>query len=265
MNEDRAAFYNLIRILNLGAVRCMYKQKKYNLGDMVEVLEYHNGKYGAPGMPRMKKKKATQEQIRKINQSNKERRCWRKMKLNFKENDYWVTLTYRKTERPSNMKKAKNDIRNVFTKLRREYKKHGQELKWMLHTEIGSRGGVHHHLVINRIKDADVAIRKAWTKGGVHIDLLYEEGGFRKLAEYLSKTPNSENKLEESSYSCSRNLKTPIPEVKVYKRKTWKGEPKPPKGYYVEKETYYAGINPVTGYPYRRYILIKIPKINRRI
>ena len=65
MNEERAAFYNLIRILNLGAVRCMYKQKKYNLGDMVEVLEYHNGKYGAPGMSRMKKRKLHRSRLEK--------------------------------------------------------------------------------------------------------------------------------------------------------------------------------------------------------
>lgn len=89
----------------------------------------------------------------------------------------------------------------------------------MLHTEIGSRGGVHHHLVINRIPDADLIMRKAWEKGGVHIDLLYDEGGLRKLAEYLSKTPDGENKLKESRYSCSRNLKIPVAEVKVYKRK----------------------------------------------
>ena len=135
-------------------------------------------------------------------------------------------------------------------------------MKWMLHTEIGSRGGVHHHLVINRIPDADLIMRRAWEKGGVHIDLLYDEGGLRKLAEYLSKMPDEENKLRESRYSCSRNLKIPVAEVKIYKRKTWKDEPKPPKGYYLDKETYHEGINPVTGYKYRRYILIRL---NRRI
>jgi len=32
----------------------MYKRKSYDLGDIREVMEYHNGRYGAPGMPRMK-------------------------------------------------------------------------------------------------------------------------------------------------------------------------------------------------------------------
>lgn len=39
----------------------MYKRKSYDLGDIREVMEYHNGRYGAPGMPREKKKKATPE------------------------------------------------------------------------------------------------------------------------------------------------------------------------------------------------------------
>ena len=240
----------------------MYKQKSYDLGDIREVMEYHNGRYGAPGMPRMKKKKATPEQIRKTNQWNKERQCWRKMKLNFQENDYWVTLTYKLENRTQDMKEAAKDIRKWIQKVRTQYKRQEVELKWMLHTEIGSRGGVHHHLIINRIPDADLIMRKAWEKGGIHIDLLYDEGGLRKLAEYLSKTPDGENKLKESRYSCSRNLKIPVAEVKVYKRKTWKDEPKLPKGYYLDKETYHEGINPVTGYKYRRYILIRL---NRRI
>ena len=173
----------------------MYKRKSYDLGDIREVMEYHNGRYGAPGMPRMKKKKATPEQIRKVNQWNKERQCWRKMKLNFQDNDYWVTLTYKPENRPEDMEKAAKDIRKWLNKVRTQYKKRGAELKWMLHTEIGSRGGVHHHLVINRIPDADLIMRKVWDKGGVHMDLMYDEGGFRKLAEYLCKTPDEENKL----------------------------------------------------------------------
>lgn len=119
------------------------------------------------------------------------------MKLNFRENDYWVTLTYKLENRPQDMKEAAKDIRKWIQKVRAQYKRQEVELKWMLHTEIGSRGGVHHHLVINRIPDADLILRKAWEKGGVHIDLLYDEGGLRKLAEYLSKTPDEENKLKE--------------------------------------------------------------------
>jgi hypothetical protein len=242
----------------------MYKQKSYDLGDVIEVMEYHDGRYGAPGMKRLKKKKATPEQIEKINKINKERKCWRKMVLNFRENDYWITLTYKKDERPLDMKAAAQDIKDFIDKIRSQYRKREKELKWMLHTEIGSKGGCHHHLVLNRITDADLIIKKAWSKGGIHLKLMYEEGNFQKLAEYLSKKPDEENKLKESRYSCSRNLKLPKSDTKPYKRKTWTEEPKPRKGFYVDKQSYHEGINPVTGYKYRRYLMMKV-QLNRRI
>ncbi len=240
-----------------------WKKKAYMFENSIEVEEFHNGRYGAPGESRTKKRKATPEEIRKQNIANKAKRCRRKMKCNFKENDYWITLTYSLKERPPDMDTArKKDFKKFADKVRKEYKKAGQAFKWMLHTEIGSKGAVHHHMVINRIPDADIIIRKAWNKGGVHIALMYEEGGYRKLADYLSKVPDEENKLKESRYSCSRNLIIPKPKEKVYHRKTWKGEPKPPKGYYLEKESYHEGRNPVTGYQYRSYTFVRL---HRRI
>ena len=53
---------------------------------------------------------------------------------------------------------------------------------------------------------------------------------------------------------------TPEPEVKRLAR--WKKEPKERPGYYIDKETYHEGINPVTGYKYRYYTMIPI---HRRI
>ena len=240
----------------------MYKRKTYHFENCYEVEEYHNGRYGAPGEPRVKIRKATKEQIKKRNQYNKEKRLRRKLRKNFKKNDYWLTLTYTKDNRPEEMKKATKDVTSFLNKLRRYYKKQGQELKWVLHTEVGSRGGTHHHLVLNRIQDGDIAIRKCWVKGGVHIDLLYEEGGFKKLANYLAKVPDEKNKMKNSRYSCSRNLITPEPEVKIMKRKTWKEEPKPRKGYYLEKESYFEGINPVTRHKYRYYTMVRVRRID---
>lgn len=216
--------------------------------------------YGAPGKERQKKAKPTPEQIRIQNRKNKENRIRRMMKENFRENDLWITLTYRLDERPQDMDRAKKDIKYFIDKMREAYRTRGALFKWMLHTEIGSKGGVHHHLVINRIPDADLLIKKHWKKGGAHIDLMYEEGGFRKLANYLAKEPDKDNKLMESRYSRSRNLKEPKPKIRPMKR--WIEDPKPKKGYYIEKETYYEGKNPITGRKYRSYTMIRI---NRRI
>ena len=242
----------------------MYKRKSYDLGDIREVMEYHNGRYGAPGMPRMKKKKATPEQIRKVNQWNKERQCWRKMKLNFQDNDYWVTLTYKPENRPEDMEKAAKDIRKWLNKVRTQYKKRGAELKWMRNIEVGTRGAWHIHIIVNRIPDTDVILAKAWKHGQIQNQLLYQKGEFEKLANYITKTPETDKRLREANYSASRNLPIPEPEKKVYKHwKTW-GKVRVPKGWEVEKDSLHEGINDLTGYQYRSYTLIRTVRLPKQ-
>lgn len=48
----------------------------------------------------------------------------------------------------------------------------------------------------------------------------------------------------------------PLQEPKVDKLIRWKREVKPKKGYYIVD--LYEGINPVTGYKYRRYTMIRL-------
>lgn len=61
-------------------------------------------------------------------------------------------------------------------------------------------------------------------------------------------------RISESNYHSSRNM--PLPEPKVDKLVRWKSEPKPKKGYYISQ--IHEGINPVTGYKYRRYTMIRL-------
>lgn len=51
----------------------------------------------------------------------------------------------------------------------------------------------------------------------------------------------------------------PLPEPKKKILFRWKTEIKPVKGYYIVK--YYQGINPVNGFPYRRYTMISLNDI----
>jgi len=48
----------------------------------------------------------------------------------------------------------------------------------------------------------------------------------------------------------------PLPEAKVDKLHRWKKDPKPKKGYYIFRMA--EGINPVTGYLYRSYTMIRL-------
>lgn len=240
-----------------------YKQKKYIFPNAIEIEQYHTAKYGAPGQSRMKKKKPTPEQIEKINQYNKEKTCRHKLRMHFNVHDYFVTLTYVKDKRPENMQQAKQHFREFIRYLRREYRKRGAELKWIRNIECGSKGAWHVHMVINRIEGTDMILAAGWDHGHVKNVLLYEKDEFKDLAAYMTKTPKTDNRLKESSYSASRNLPVPEPEVKIYRRfNTWKEEPPIPEGWYLQKESLFEGENPVTGYKYRVYTLLRSKRKN---
>lgn len=237
-----------------------YKRLTYIFPNAIEVYEYLDGRYGARGTPRKKKDKPTKEQIRKRNQWNKERKARHKLRKWFKENDYLVTFTWRKADRPDNMREAVKILGKALRKIRAEYRKRGYELRYLRNIEVGTRGAWHIHMVVNRIQDADLILKKAWNHGGVNFKLLYEQGEFSELAAYITKTPDTDPRLAEASYHASQNLPVPEPEQKRLAR--WKKEPREKEGYYIDKASFHEGVNPVTGYKYRCYTMIRI---HRRI
>ena len=235
------------------------------------------GDYGAKGEKRAPRERPSPWQIELQNQINKKNRIRRTIKANFMENDFWLTFTYRKGER-KDMQGVKEDL-NIFSrKLQRRYKRHEAEMKWMRTIEIGSRGGIHIHLILNRIRgaDADIMIKECWPHGRVFFSNLYEEGGYEQLAQYMAKVPDEEERKkkglprkltkEEYSYSTSRNLIRPKPERKRYRRWTVRKlliyGPKPTPGYYIVPESIRSGTNRYTGYSYMRYTE---EKLDRRI
>lgn len=258
----------------------MYIQKKYVFPDSNEYEFIYKGKYGARGEKRAKRKKPTPEQIRKQNQTNKANRVRRLIKENFNMRDYWLTLKYKAGERPG-VKKVKEDFKKFIGRLRRLYKKLGVELKYIYRMEIGKRGGVHIHMVLNRAgPELDVRVRDAWIASGGHaIDYeLLRDDGYSKLAEYIVKEPDEEQEKQLSlfekeeieqlvRYSRSRNLKEPQPQLKAYSRRTVRrlveDGPKPSKGCYIDKNSIRCGVNPYTGLSYLRYTEIKKSEVRQ--
>lgn len=233
----------------------MYVRVKYETRNGTVVYEYHSARYGAPGQKREKKAKPTPEQMKKINRIMKERRCRLRLMEHFDVNDYFVTLTYKKENRPRDMTAAKEDFGKFIRKVRKKFKKAGYELKWIRNIECGTKGAWHVHLVINRIPDADLIIKGEWQHGKVMYQLMYEKGGFADLAAYLTKTEETDPRLRESSYSTSRNLPLPEPKKKVIKWKSFR-KIRIPKGYYLDKKSCYEGIN-IFGYQYRSYTMLR--------
>lgn len=237
-----------------------YVRLTYMFGNAIEVYEYLDGKYGAPGEKRKKKKNPSTEQIEKRNQWNKERKARHRLRTYMKVNDYLATLTYRRDARPPDMKEAKKDFSQALKYIRKQYKKRGHPLRWIRNIEVGTKGAWHIHLVINRIPDTDIILKDAWPHGGVNFKLLYEMGEFAALAAYITKSPKTDPRLRESDYSTSRNMPLKEPEKKRFVQ--WRKEPREVKGFYLDKESFHEGTNEVTGYRYRYYTLIRI---NRRI
>lgn len=236
----------------------MYVRKTYKLGDYREVVEYHNGRFGAPGEKRQKRRRLTTEQRRRKNAHQKMIVCRRKLRAHFSPSDYFVTLTYRKDDRPDDMTTAKDHLRKFLRQIRKTYKKLGRVMKWISNIEVGSRGAWHVHIVMNRIPGLDELIASAWPYGRIQQQLLYADGAYDRLAAYITKSPDTSCALAESHYSSSRNLPIPEPEVKVFRHHaTWKAI-RIPKGWTLEPGTVMESVNPVTGYPYRTYTLRRL-------
>ena len=194
-------------------VLCGYIRQRWDCGDTVEIEEKHTGKYGARGQTREKKRKATPEEIKKHNQWKRERDVRRLIKWNFRERDYWITLTYPKDYRPT-WEEMKDHAGKLVRKMREKYKKQGWTLKYIYRLAIGSRGGRHIHILINRESNEKTATdliitdlwEQQWGHGHVNFRTTYSEGGYKQLAEYLTKPLEEWEPDEVKRYHPSRNL-----------------------------------------------------------
>ena len=234
----------------------MYIKKEYRFRDAVEVEEYHDARHRHPGEPRKERRKATPEDVARINQRNKEKRCRHRLLEYFDEGDAFTTLTYARDQRPADMAACRKDFRKFIAKLKKIFTKAGRELRWIRNIEVGSRGGWHIHLVIPDIPGINGILQKIWTHGKAVTQALYRRGGFRKLAAYLTKTPATHPGIVEASYYTSRNMPLKEPKKKIMHRKTWT-HPRIRPGWAIDPDTYREGINPITGYPYRQYTILR--------
>ena len=254
-----------------------YIQATFEFSDCNDINITYKGNYGAKGERRQPKRKATSEQIEKQNQRNRENRVRRLINQNFTKEDYWVTLKY-----PAGTKKTVKEMKADFTKFTRKmryrYQKAAVDFKYIYRMEIGKNGGLHIHLLCNRIEKTDLFIQKCW-QGHAWITTLYEEGGYQKLAEYIVKKPDDaikgqlslfpeEDRNDLIHYGTSRNMEKPVPTVKEYSRRTVRAIKEKIEsgdymdlatpGFYIDTNTIQTGINPFTGESYIHYLEYRI-------
>ncbi len=234
---------------------CM--QKIYRCGksifvEKIETREYKRGE-------KRERRKLSTEEKQKENFKTAVRKLHMILNLNFCGEDYWFTLTYPRDSRPGK-EQAKKNLKKFIGQLRSEYKKLGKILKWIAVTEWNNKS-IHHHMVISGIDETVKIVRKYWKFGRPQFKLLDENGDYEGLAEYIVKETKDTFRLEDTvnkqMYSCSRNLKRPVPERKRILKQSIDKEPYVFKGYYLVKDSVVEGVN-AYGFKYKYYRMLEI-------
>lgn len=265
----------------------MYLDKSYDLGDCIEHELCYAGARGGKREKRGARQKPTSEAQQRINQRNRETLIRRKITMNFRPGDLWATLKYPKGARKP-VREVMKDWTDFTRRVRSAFRKAGEQFRYIYRIEIGKLGGIHIHLVMNRIEGADTGllVNDCWTmarhrddpdpaelagrmNGHVDVEYLYGSGDYAKLAAYIVKPPQSDDgqmffaglgieaKKAFMRYGCSRNLKKPEAKVKLYRhwtmRRILEDGPKPRPGYYIDPDSIWTGVNPFTGWSYYQY------------
>ncbi|GHU92972.1 hypothetical protein FACS1894208_01350 [Clostridia bacterium] len=153
------------------------------------------------------------------NKKKSARHCADIMNTNFRDGDFWLTLTYTDEHHPKNCKAAADLLRRYIDRVRRKFRK----LKYIYTTERGRNGHIHHHMVTN-CRDYDL-LKDRWTLGTVDEvrPLKSDDTGYTALANYFCDP--KKDKGGERLYVPSRNLEKPIiysSDAKLSKKKVTK-------------------------------------------
>ena len=235
----------------------MYLQKTYRAGRTVEVQKLAIRKH--PRGARQQRHSPTPEAMAAYNKKLAERELTRILNENFGLGDLSIIGTYRKAERPT-PEQAKKDREKFLRKLREYFRRRGDELRYVAVTAYGERGAIHHHFVISGLDYRD--LQSMWPHGRVIVSPLDDTGNYWRLAYYyvnqLHTSPLTGEEIKGKRWSSSKNLRRPPPKTEVREARTWREEPKPVKGYYIDPDSIESGICPLTGEPYQFYRMVML-------
>lgn len=210
---------------------------------------------------RRPKSKPTSDAVKKNNDRLAAKQLTRLINANFYPGDLHTTLTYAEVV---NVDEAKHQLDLWLRRMRREFKKQGKEFYYIAVTEY-EHHRIHHHIVMNYI---DLHIISAqWNNGRVRCTTLDQSRNYRALAEYLiketQKTSREPGNSTKRRWKSSRNLKRPVVKREwVSVRELWR-DPKPLKGYQIDKDSIRYYQNPVTGLEHLEYQMVSMDPIPR--
>ena len=97
----------------------------------------------------------------------------------------------------------------------------------------------------------------------VHTEHLDKTQNWHRVADYIIKNGEetflSDDPIIKKRFSASRNLRNRKPKPHVIHAKTWKKDPPQRRGYYIDKDLSYDGINQY-GYPIQYTVYVKLQR-----
>ena len=237
-------------------------------GQTIEISKYYSSRFNKKCKNRSTRVKPTKKEQLEVNERVAEKKLRRLLNNNFQPGDSHTVLDYDPKERPADNDAMRRDKDKFLRDLRKVYKKYGAELKYISVMEVGSKGARHHHIVMNMPECVPLKeITKCWSKGRVHINLLYDHPNYAKLANYLIKQSahyfRMPDAMQKKRWCASKNLSKPkVILKKAVKDKGWYNRiavipKKYKKDYYVDEDMTREGIHEKTQYSYFSYMLIK--------
>lgn len=123
---------------------------------------------------------------------------------NFNTKDYAVGLGFEDRYLPKDLNDLKRLMRNFWNRLRRAYKKHGIELRYIWIPEMSGRGRYHVHCFLSGGVPRE-EIEQAWRLGNANCHRFqYSTEGLQGYCNYVVKSP-----ILAKSWCGSRNLRRP--------------------------------------------------------
>lgn len=246
-----------------------YVKRTVVAGKVIETKKEFTPRIHTNGAKRAKNLKDTETAQMEVNKRKAEEKLRWILNANFSENDLHVVLHY--GDKPQDFEQIEEDAKKFLTVLKRETKKRGIVLKYVLAIETKRMSNPHIHIVLNDM-DAKI-IREAWKKvvgkTYVSITMLDDRENHEKLANYFIKESKStvtrwkQGKKHKKRFWCSQNLEHPEPVYEVVPAKSWKKEPVARAGFALYKfengETFRSGVHEVSGYEWQEYFEVKLP------
>ncbi len=182
-----------------------YREQKYICGsDYMDIAVFPVFEYKSKSS-RRKKRKPSSEVRQMLNEKNAQRKLSRLAKTNFGTNDYSGTPTYLDSTRPESVEQARKDWQNFIRRVRKVYKKHNAELRYIWTIEQSEKGNIHFHVLLSGGVPRE-EIEDAWGLGLFSLSRLkLDKDGADRLVNYICKS----KRVLYRRWSGSKNLKKP--------------------------------------------------------